>query len=67
MSHKPETLKRIVALLEKDYPQAVFRYLLDTKRFMDTRIVPDEITPATLDAAEEWGEKLPWVRRAVAA
>ncbi len=41
MPHKKETLQRIVDLLEKDYPQSVFEYRLDTKRFMGTRIVPD--------------------------
>jgi len=39
--HKKERIARIVALLEKDYPQNVFRYDLDTKRFMSTRIMPD--------------------------
>jgi hypothetical protein len=41
MAHKTETLARVVALLEKEYPQSIFKYLLDTKRFMGTRIFPD--------------------------
>ena len=42
MSHKPETLNRIVSLLEEDYPSAAFKYALDTTRLFDgSRMYPD--------------------------